>query len=535
MSAQPYPPGTRVGKYEVLDHIATGGMGVVYKARDTDLGRTVALKVLLPELTSHAAALERFRREARHAARLTHPNIVTLYEWGEVDGDYFLALEFVEGTDLGDYIHRKVRLDPEEAREIVAQAARALDHAFRQGVVHRDIKPSNFILSRQHGELLVKLTDLGLARAVREQEFRVTRDGSTVGTVDYLSPEQARDSYAADVRSDIYSLGCTLYHMLSGKPPFAEGGLGERVLKHLQYDPPDVRRLNPAVPAALWGVLKRMLAKNPDERQQTPAELLVELQAAAGAGPAATPVTPATRLALGADEPRSAAGRRPDVTAAETRVLPKPPDLSSAEHRLAAAGQYERARQVVDANPEYARHLLLSCCKLDPATLLYRRTLRKLVKLTGAGNPVSRWLAGLRAFGLRARLKVAKRAGDHRRVLEHGEAVLLRAPTDLAVQTAMADSAEALGLLPVAVWMTEQARVQHPRNTAVLRALARRYEKQGQLSRAVGAWDLLRKLDPGDAEANRRMNDLAARDTIERGNYGERDLTATDADDDEEL
>jgi hypothetical protein len=524
MSPQPYLPGARVGKYEVVAHIATGGMGVVYEARDTDLGRTVALKILAPELTAHDAALERFRREARHAARLNHPNIVTLYEWGQIDDVYYIALEFVPGIDLSQYIAEKERLDPEEARQIAVQAARALDHAFRQGVVHRDIKPSNFLLTRQDGKRIVKLTDFGLARAVREDEYRVTRDGSTVGTVDYLSPEQARDSATADVRSDIYSLGCTLYHMLAGKPPFSEGGLGERVLKHLQTDPADVRRVSPAVPAGLWLVLKRMLAKNPAERPQSPAELVQALeQPAAPAAAAAAAAAPAAR------RPRA------EAAVAETRVMPAQPELSSAEHRLAAAGQFERAREVLTSgNAEYARHLLLSCCKLDPSNLLYRRTLRKCTEQAKQRGLLKRWLAGFSVLGARARLKVAKQSRDHLKVLENGEEVLGVQPENLAVQMDMAAAADALGLQTVALWMTERARAQHPRNPAVLRALAKRYEKQGQFGRALAAWDLLRRVVPGDPEAQRRMNDLAAKDTIERGNYQERVTQSADAADEPE-
>jgi len=154
----------RIGKYNVLAHIATGGMGAVYKARDTELDRIVALKVMSPDLAAKPAMVERFHREARHAARLRHENIVTIYECGTFGGTHFLALEFVDGIDLNEYITRKERLDPEEARLITIQAARALDHAHQHGVVHRDIKPSNFLVSQAATGLLVKLTDLGLAR-----------------------------------------------------------------------------------------------------------------------------------------------------------------------------------------------------------------------------------------------------------------------------------------------------------------------------------------------------------------------------------
>src|SRR5262249_38992532 len=228
----------RIGKYEVVKHIANGGMGAVYKARDVDLDRDVALKVLPPETAANPTALERFRREARNAAKLRHENIVTIYEFGECQGTWFLALEYVQGIDLHDYIDRKGKLDPEEARRITIQAALALQHAYQQGIVHRDIKPSNFLVTRKNERLVVKMTDLGLSREARNDDYRVTRTGTTVGTVDYMAPEQARDSSKADTRSDIYSLGCTFYHMLAGQPPFNEGGLTERLYKHVQDEPP---------------------------------------------------------------------------------------------------------------------------------------------------------------------------------------------------------------------------------------------------------------------------------------------------------
>lgn len=269
----------RIGKYQVVEHVATGGMGAVYRARDTQLDRDVALKVLPNEMAANPGALERFRREARNAAKLRHENIVSIYECGEEKGTWYLALEFVEGIDLNEYIRRKGRLDPEEARRITIQAALALQHAHQQGIVHRDIKPSNFLVTRHAGKLVVKMTDLGLSREAKRDATRVTRDGTTVGTVDYMAPEQARDSNRADIRSDIYSLGCTLYHMLAGRPPFNEGGLTERLFAHLQDEPADLRQFNPRVSESLVAVARRMLAKQPADRYQTPAELVKDLMA----------------------------------------------------------------------------------------------------------------------------------------------------------------------------------------------------------------------------------------------------------------
>jgi serine/threonine-protein kinase len=274
---KPSRRGQRFGKYEILAHIATGGMGAVYKARDTELGREVALKVLPPSMASKPSMLERFKREAINAARLRHENIVTLYDWGKVKETYYLALEFVDGIDLGEYINRKGRLDVQEAKAIIIHAARALEHAHQNGLVHRDIKPSNFLITRSSGNLLVKLTDMGLSRSTDDEDFRVTKAGTTVGTVDYMAPEQARDSGAADIRSDLYALGCTAFHMLSGQAPFSEGSLTERLYKHCESPPPNLLDINPKVPPAFWGILERLLAKRPEDRYATPPELIEDL------------------------------------------------------------------------------------------------------------------------------------------------------------------------------------------------------------------------------------------------------------------
>jgi len=279
----------RIGKYEVLSHIATGGMGAVYKARDTETGLDVALKVLSPEMAAKPAMVERFRREAKHALKLRHKNIVTLHEFGEAQNIHFLVMEFVDGIDLFEYLNRQGPLDPVEALKIIRQACRALDHAYQQGVVHRDIKPSNFLVARQGERLLIKLTDFGLAREASNEEFRVTRAGTTIGTLDYMSPEQARDSGLADVRSDLYSLGCTWYHLLTGHAPFPKGGLGERLHRIMNEEAPDVRQFNPRVSSAMASVLHRLLAKKRSQRYQTPADLMRDLDALKHGQPVLTP------------------------------------------------------------------------------------------------------------------------------------------------------------------------------------------------------------------------------------------------------
>jgi serine/threonine-protein kinase len=316
----------RLGKYEVVAHIATGGMGAVYKAIDSVLKREVALKVLPPDMASQPNALERFRREACNAAKLRHENIVTIYEFSQSGTTFYLAMEFIEGIDLHEYIERKGRLDPEEARIVTIQAAHALEHAYTQGIVHRDIKPSNFLVTRKGDKLVVKLSDFGLARETADVEARVTKDGMTVGTVDYMAPEQARDSGLADCRSDIYSLGCTLFHMLAGRALFPEGSIPERLYKHAHEEPADLRQQNPRVSEGLCAIVRRMLAKEPAERYQTPSALVKDLVHLDSATARITAPDTLAGLALAAGEqPKEKLKRRPSAEAPEWLKPPPAP------------------------------------------------------------------------------------------------------------------------------------------------------------------------------------------------------------------
>lgn len=329
----------RFGKYEVVQHIATGGMGAVYRAIDTTTQQEVAVKVLTAEAASKPALLERFRREARNAAKLQHENIVKVFEFGETNGTHFIAMELVEGIDLHDHIEASEMLDPEESRQIMIQATRALAHAYSVGIVHRDIKPSNFLLTKKDGRLLVKLTDLGLAREVISEEFRVTRAGTTVGTVDYISPEQARDSGAADVRSDMYSLGCTWYHMLTGQPPFNKGGLAERLIKHMEEEPADVRKVAPRVSDELVAVLNKLLAKKPEDRYQEPRELLhalLEMSAIRAERPAQEQIT--AKKGRRIEKPATGGKKRKRGDEAKTRSPVAPSLLRKKRQLLLIAG-----------------------------------------------------------------------------------------------------------------------------------------------------------------------------------------------------
>jgi serine/threonine protein kinase len=508
----------RIGKYDIVAHIATGGVCVVYRAVDIHLGREVALKVLPPETASNTAALERFRREARHAARLRHKNLVAVYEFGESNGTYFLALEFVEGTDLLRYVIEKGQLEPAETLGMVGQAARALEHLHAFGIVHRDIKPSNLLLSWKKGRPHVKLTDFGLARIPRDEEFRVTRAGFTVGTIDYMAPEQARDSSLADIRSDIYALGCTWYHLLTGNPPFAEGSLAERLYKHLNEKPPDIRQFNPSVPRALSPVLERMLEKDPQDRYQTPTELLAALaelgrkKGPRGGGKSRQEARPPERPPKSPDPISRDTARDGDLPSAS---YPAP----SSEQLQAAAGQFERANQVIaSGNYDYGIHLLLSCCKLDPANLAYRRALRRSEYARLGGGRASRFVF-LATSKTKGKLKAAKSAHDHLQVLQLGEEVLARNPDDVGTQLEMAEAAEALSLSDVAVWILEQAWERDRRDLTVARALAGMCERHGRFEQAIRAWEEVHRADPSDVDASRKARDLAATETIARGQY----------------
>jgi serine/threonine protein kinase len=524
MSSRILEPGFRLGKYEVESHIATGGMGAVYRARDVELRRAVALKVLPTHLAERPSVLERFRREARHAARLSHPNIVTLYECGydPAHNLYYLAMEFIEGINLLMHIDRKGRLEPEETRRILIHATRALEHAFAQGIIHRDVKPSNFMLARDGNKLVVKLTDLGLARAEDDDEFKVTREGSTVGTVDYMSPEQARDSQSTDIRSDIYSLGCTAYHMLSGRAPFSDGGIGERVFRHMQEAPKDVREFNPAVSEEFWAVLWKMLAKNPQDRYASPTDLLRDLkrinvtaaEEAAAAAAAAPPRRRRTEPDPSDHDRTPTPASTPDVPRADTTTLVTP------EQARAAAAFHERAVQVLaeGGGDDYARQLIGSCMKLDPFNPAYRRTLREINR-QASGSTLGRWFGTLNVLAIKAKMRAARTTGDWRKVLEHGEEALARQPADPDTHIEMAEAASALELPQLARWLLEQGREQSPDDITLMKALAALYEKDREWKGALLLWQHIREEDPDDPDARKKIDDLTVNHHLSRRQY----------------
>ncbi|HUY33391.1 MAG TPA: protein kinase [Pirellulales bacterium] len=270
-----------LGKYKLLDRLGAGGMGVVFKAHHPMTDRTVAVKVMAKSLLSNPAAAARFQREVRLVCALNHPNIIAAYDADTAGGVHFLVMEYVEGRDLASLVKSYGPLGVAQAVNYVAQAATGLAHAHDKGVIHRDIKPANLFLD---GNGLIKILDLGLARFDENvggddstASMALTRDGMVAGTVDYISPEQAEEMCAADARSDIYSLGCTLCYLLTGQPVYGGGTPMKRLFAHREQPIPSLRERRGEIPPPLESVFQRMVAKRPDARFPTMHEVAAAL------------------------------------------------------------------------------------------------------------------------------------------------------------------------------------------------------------------------------------------------------------------
>jgi len=314
-----------LGSYVLLERLGEGGMGTVYKARNWKLGQIVAVKLIRADRLKSVNGVRRFQREIRAAAQLDHPNIVSALDADEVAGAHLLVMEYVAGgIDLHRLVKERGPLAIDDACHSIRQAALGLQHAFERGLVHRDIKPHNLLVSggvvsggvvsgqlagggagdsraAAHGQPLtthpspvhhsplnhspltthqVKILDFGLARLdddSGESSSTLTQEGSVMGTLDYIAPEQATDSHRVDIRADLYSLGCTFFYLLAGRPPFPGGEALAKLMKHRFDPPPPITTLRPDAPAALEAVIAKLLAKQPEDRFQTPAELLVAL------------------------------------------------------------------------------------------------------------------------------------------------------------------------------------------------------------------------------------------------------------------
>ncbi len=273
--AVPTPEGFELGHFILENRIGIGGMGAVFRALDTRLQRVVALKVLGPTQSRDDSSVKRFQNEASAAARLDHDNIARVYYIGEDHGLHFIAFEYITGTNLRDLIREQGRISPIDAVNYILQISGALQHTYLAKVVHRDIKPSNIIITPTGR---AKLVDLGLARKQNSDSVAdITLAGTTLGTFDYISPEQAKDPRTADIRSDIYSLGCTLYHALTGVPPYPEGTVLQKLLDHQGKEAPDPVELNRHIPPELSLICRKMMASDPKQRYATPEHIIRDL------------------------------------------------------------------------------------------------------------------------------------------------------------------------------------------------------------------------------------------------------------------
>jgi CheY-like chemotaxis protein len=307
--------GTVIAGYRIEERIGRGGMGVVYRAEHLNLQRRAAIKIIAPDLAESEGFRERFTREARIAAALQHPNIVTVYDAGEVDGLLYLAMQFIQGEDLAAILRRDARLRPYRAIDVCRQVASALDAAHSMGLIHRDVKPANVLIEGRNAFL----TDFGLTKRLEGTHAQLTRAGDVVGTIHYVAPEQI-EGRKVSARSDVYSLGCLLYHCLAGQVPFALETDVAVIYAHLSEEPPKLSELRSELPEGLDAVVAKALDKSPDRRFPSCGDMISAARAVIdAAGPLSETIPPrqtgAATLAPATSEVRDAAeaARRPRV------------------------------------------------------------------------------------------------------------------------------------------------------------------------------------------------------------------------------
>ena len=343
-----------LGAYKVLELIAKGRMAGVYKAVN-ESGQSVAIKVLPASKAKDTDILARFKREGRLLTQLEHPNIVRAFQVGESDGKHYLVLEYLDGDTLEEILEKRKKLPPPEAVHVIHQALLGLQHLHGRGMIHRDLKPSNLMLvesaTKKGGDILdraVKILDIGLGKAVFEEGAaltgdlnKLTADGTLIGTPDYLAPEQARNAKSVDIRADVYSLGCVLYHVLTGQPPFPDKSVLNQVMRHANEAPRPLSDFLPEVPDGLQIVMSRLMAKDPAQRYATPEQaakaLAVFLRPATPARPAASPLPDYVKWlekdAAAAPPKNPAAGIRVGKLESSARKseTPRPPEPRKAD------------------------------------------------------------------------------------------------------------------------------------------------------------------------------------------------------------
>jgi len=318
--------------YTILEKLGKGSMGVVFKARQNSVNRTVAVKILLDSLAQNKEFIRRFEREAQIAAKLSHNNIVNAIDAGEAGGRYFFVMEYVEGPTIKDFLDKNKIFEEKDAVRIATAVAEALKHANQRGLIHRDVKPENVILTKDGG---VKLADLGLARLTGDETWGLSEAGMAIGTPYYISPEQVRGQTDVDIRADIYSLGATLYHMVTGKVPYGGDNPSEVMRKHVdarvELVPPD--HLNTKISSGLGMVIETMLAKNRENRYTTPDDVILDF-----------------KCLLQGDSPMIA-GQKPDSleALAEGEADDYAPTAVDEAHMIEMAGYVNARNQIIAA------------------------------------------------------------------------------------------------------------------------------------------------------------------------------------------
>jgi serine/threonine protein kinase len=333
-----------IGKYKVLERIGSGGMGQVFLCEHKMMRRRVAIKVLPTAKAEDEASLERFYREARAVATLDHPNLVRAFDIDQEESLHFLVMEFIDGTNLHDIVKRSGPLSPLRACHYIYQSAFGLQYAFDcAGLVHRDIKPGNILVDRSG---VVKILDMGLARFFYDEEDPLTRKyDETLGTADYLAPEQALDSHCVDIRADIYSLGATFYFLLTGSPPFPEGTVAQKLMWHQSKQPAAIRTLRPEVPPEIATLIERMMMKKPAERLASPAHLIEALEPFVQ-----TPIDPPTETELPQLSPAARAGLNATSASSGRPQIPRPAPVAAAKLRPAPAAPSPAPKPSAPAN-----------------------------------------------------------------------------------------------------------------------------------------------------------------------------------------
>lgn len=294
-----------LGQYKLVERIGQGRMAGIYKGVHR-LGQTVAIKVLPPSKAKIPELFTRFQREARMAQQLRHPNVVRAFQMAESGGVFYIVMEFLEGETLEDYLKRRPKMPPVEAVRLIYQALQGLQHIHEKQLVHRDLKPANLMLvptpDASTAHATIKILDIGLGKVMFDEgdddgQAQLTVDGTMLGSPLYMAPEQARSAHSADIRADIYSLGCVLYHCLTGQPPFQENNVVKLMLKHAQEPPRPIRDFNLAVPEGLQHMVMWMLAKEPGQRFPTPERAAASLQTYLAAPEVLRPLDAEPRMA----------------------------------------------------------------------------------------------------------------------------------------------------------------------------------------------------------------------------------------------